>query len=182
MATRRCRRSLSPHCSRWPTNGADKIPEPLVPLVRLAHLCKATQADCWKAVEELAQRGLVQAFASSHGPKGARITSAGQRAANALEVVASAGFVAEFATGLDDVGLAVGRVGGRRGGVQGSLGGVRRFQLRARVGAPSLRLRPPPRRTGQADFRHPAHREGVIHRGYESVRPARAFASVYARR
>jgi hypothetical protein len=74
------------------------------------------------------------------------------------------------------------RVGGRRGGVQGSLGSVRRFQLRARVGTPSLRLRPPPRRTGQADFRHPAHREGVIHRGYESVRPARAFASVYARR
>jgi hypothetical protein len=66
----------------------------------------------------------------------------------------------------------------RRGGVQGSLGSVRRFQLRARVGTPSLRLRPPPRRTGQADFRHPAHREGVIHRGYESVRPARVIRAV----
>ena len=56
----------------------------------------------------------------------------------------------------------LGRVGGRRGGVQGSLVRVRRFRLRARIGTPSLRLRPPPRRTGQADFRHPAHREGVI--------------------
>ena len=35
--------------------------------------------------------------------------------------------------------------------------------------APSLRLRPPPHRTGRADFPHPAHREGVIHRGYDSV-------------
>ena len=35
----------------------------------------------------------------------------------------------------------------------------------ASLAAPSLRLRPPPHRTGQADFPHPAHREGVIHRG-----------------
>ena len=39
--------------------------------------------------------------------------------------------------------LDLSRVGGRRGGVQGSLGRVRRFRLRARVGTPSLRLRPP---------------------------------------
>ena len=69
-----------------------------------------------------------------------------------------------------------GRVGGRRGSVQASLVCVRRFRLRARLGLPSLRLRPPPHRTGQADFPHPAHREGVIHRGYDSVRLARAFA------
>jgi hypothetical protein len=49
------------------------------------------------------------------------------------------------------------------------LGWVRRFQLRARLGVPSLRLRPPPHRTGQADFPHPARREGVFHRGYGSV-------------
>jgi hypothetical protein len=57
------------------------------------------------------------------------------------------------------------RVGGRRGGVQACLGCVRRFQLRARLGLPSLRFRPPPHRTGQADFPHPAHREGVITSG-----------------
>ena len=52
----------------------------------------------------------------------------------------------------------------------------------ASLAAPSLRLRPPPHRTGQADFPHPAHREGVIHWGYESVRLPRAFALAYRRR
>src|SRR5437762_3580596 len=51
----------------------------------------------------------------------------------------------------------------------------------ASLATPSFRLRPPPHRTGQADFPHPAHREGVIHRGYESVRSVRAFALAYAR-
>jgi hypothetical protein len=51
----------------------------------------------------------------------------------------------------------------------------------ASLASPSLRFRPPPHRTGQADFPHPAHREGVIHRGYASVRSVRAFALAYAR-
>jgi hypothetical protein len=52
----------------------------------------------------------------------------------------------------------------------------------ASLATPSLRLRPPPHRTGRAGFPHPAHREGVIHRGYASVWSARAFALAYARR
>ena len=52
----------------------------------------------------------------------------------------------------------------------------------ASLATPSLRLRPPPHRTGQADFPHPARREGVIPRGYASVRTVRAFALAYARR
>ena len=39
----------------------------------------------------------------------------------------------------------------------------------ASLASPSLRLRRPPHRTGQADFPHPAHREGVIPRGYVSL-------------
>jgi hypothetical protein len=62
------------------------------------------------------------------------------------------------------------------------LGCVRRFRLRARLGVPSLRLRPPPHRTGQADFPHPAHREGVFHRGYASVQLGHAFALQYTTR
>ena len=69
------------------------------------------------------------------------------------------GFLADGRLRMDS------RVGGRRGGVQASLGCVRRFQLRARLGLPSLRFRPPPHRTGQADFPHPARREGVITSG-----------------
>jgi hypothetical protein len=63
-----------------------------------------------------------------------------------------------------------------------SLGCVRRFRLRARLGVPSLRFRPPPHRTGQADFPHPAHREGVFHRGYASVQLGHAFARQYTTR
>ena len=67
---------------------------------------------------------------------------------------------------LDDGRLRMdSRVGDRRGGVQASLGCLRRFQLRARLGWPSLRFRSPPHRTGQADFPHPAHREGVLTSG-----------------
>jgi hypothetical protein len=62
------------------------------------------------------------------------------------------------------------------------LGCVRRFRLRARLEVPSLRLRPPPHRTGQADFPHPAHREGVFHRGYASVQLGHAFALQYTTR
>lgn len=50
----------------------------------------------------------------------------------------------------------------------------------ASLASPSLRLRPPPHRTGQAGFLHPAPREGVIHRSYASVQSVRAFALAYA--
>jgi hypothetical protein len=51
----------------------------------------------------------------------------------------------------------------------------------ASLASPSLRLRPPPPRTGQAGLPHPARREGVIHRGYGSVQLVRAFALAYSR-
>jgi hypothetical protein len=87
--------------------------------------------------------------------------------------------LAEGWLGCGDASEDPGRVGGRRGGVQACLVCIRRFRLRARIGSPSHRFRPPPHRTGQAGFPHPAHREGVIHWGYDSVRVVRALATVY---
>jgi hypothetical protein len=113
---------------------------------------------------ELATRKVVLA-ATTRGPSQAWVT---QQLRNATAFGTAPRF------------LIRGRVGDRRGGVQASLVCVRRFRLRARIGLPSLRFRPPPHRTGQADFPHPAHREGVINRGYDSVPLARAFA-LYAR-
>jgi hypothetical protein len=83
-----------------------------------------------------------------------------------------------------DTNAALSAVGSGTGAVvcRMPLGCVRRFQLRARLGVPSLRLRPPPHRTGQADFPHPAHREGVFHRGYASVQLGLAFALQYITR
>jgi hypothetical protein len=66
--------------------------------------------------------------------------------------------------------LGAGRVEGRRGGVQAALGRIRRFQLRARLERAITPSRPPPLRTGQAVFPHPALRVSFI--GPPSVVPS----------
>src|ERR1019366_7563338 len=70
----------------------------------------------------------------------------------------------------------------RRGGREPFAGPPSGVVVAKGTHVPSLRLRPPPHRTGQADFRLPARREGATHRDHEAVRSARAFGPVCARR
>jgi hypothetical protein len=110
------------------------------------------------------------------------VSPAGDDKASLLRAIAGAHPVLPLALSLRIGGMTP--VGSGAGAVafQAGLVCIRRFRLRARIGLPSLRFRPPPHRTGRADFRHPAHREGVIHWVYDSVLLVRALAPVYTMR